>query len=86
MREYVRKPYVIDTIVVSVEPITEKNPLIAQPHATYSLLCSASVATSEMASGMNMPRQNPSGAHSAMTTIDLGRQRPAEQRLLDHRG
>ena len=51
--------------------MTEKNPLMAQPHATYSELCSSSVATRVMASGMNMPRQKPSGAHSTTTTAAL---------------
>ena len=32
-----RKPNVIDRIVVSTEPMTEKNPLTAHAHATYSL-------------------------------------------------
>lgn len=58
-------PKVIDRIVVKTDPITEKNPFTAHDHATYSSPWFVSEPTRVRPSGMNMPRQSPSGVRIA---------------------
>ena len=70
-----RNPNVIDRIVVSTEPMTEKNPFTAHAHATYSSPWSVEPRRPGASpNGMNMPRQKPSGrARASATTTRTAR-------------
>jgi hypothetical protein len=56
------------SIVVSTAPMTEAKPLTAHAHATYSRSNDVSPATARSPTGMNAPRQRPSGLSSRKAT------------------